>query len=169
MFWSPVSLLDVSSPGRATGYPRTESWSWPSGKDFPWPRHFAPPTPHQSRLSGTTLNCSFASALLLPRPTSYQRTCWAFGHKPSPTGPVIGTRCQSPVGSPGFRADSVYACIGSYRLRRVRWALAVSRPSMLPSPSVHKVGTLKFDFGAQYRAYILPCQRLALILTNQRP
>jgi len=39
----------------------------------------------------------------------------------------------------------------------------------LPSPSHNKVGVLKADFGAQYRACTFPCQRLTDALASIRP
>lgn len=38
---------------------------------------------------------------------------------------------------------------------------------VLPSHSPNVVGVPNFDFGAQYRAYAFPCQRLVAALTNR--
>jgi len=47
--------------------------------------------------------------------------------------------------------------------------LRLTRLTIWLSPSPNKISILNPDFGAQYRACISLCQRLTIILTNNRP
>ena len=68
--------------------------------------------------------------------------------------------------SPGSRAKSVCTC-QCLRPRRAVWALALSRPSVLPSVTRKDVGTRdEGTFAAQWLAYALPCQRFANTLAG---
>jgi hypothetical protein len=48
-------------------------------------------------------------------------------------------------------------------------ARKLTQHAVLPSRSPNAVSIPKLDFGAQYRAYAFPCQRLTAILANSRP
>ena len=102
-------------------------------------------------------------------PSDFLRPCmrdvWpqAFSRR---TGPWIAA--GQPQDLPGsVQRASVHA--PGLRLRRVGVPLAIARHPVRPSPSDNKVGTLEVDFGAQYRAYTAPCQRLAASLATGHP
>ncbi len=67
----------------------------------PRPEAFSPRTPPVvGPAVGVIVHfCSFASSIILLRPTSQARTCRAFGHWPSPTGPTVDCS-RSHLGSP---------------------------------------------------------------------
>jgi hypothetical protein len=64
------------------------------------------------------------------------------------------------------RAKSVRTC-QCLRPRRAVWALALSRPSVLPSVTgTTSAPRMRGTFAAQWLAYALPCQRFANTLTG---
>src|SRR5208282_5630058 len=79
-----------------------------SGECSPWFAPFPPPPP--PRLAP---RCSAASSVLRRNPTPLRRTRPACGSGPSRTGPHEGT----PKRSPGSRACSFSACLGSTTTR----------------------------------------------------
>ena len=55
--------------------------------------------------------------LLRDRPTPHLRACWTSGSRPSPTGPPQHLPRRTSMGSPGSRAWSFHACLGSQTAR----------------------------------------------------
>ena len=105
----------------------------------PWRGRFPPDSPPAVPRPG-----SHRSSVLPPAPTPRRRTRGACGVCLFP--PACLSR-QAPPRSPGSRAESFLTCpevpnVHEFsRPRRVRPPLAMTRRSILPSPSGHKAGT----------------------------
>jgi len=95
-----------------------------------WSPPLAPPAPQRARYP----LCSSASQLLWRSETSHDRASSAtVPHLPdTDQSSTQALGCWSTVRSPGFRTRSVRTCQG-LRPRPVVGALAISRPSVLPS------------------------------------
>jgi hypothetical protein len=70
---------------------------------------------------------------------------------------------------PGFRVRDIHTCFGSTTPGNPSAARAFSQQSVLPSRSPNAVGIPDLDFGALYRAYVFPCQRLVATFTSSNP
>ena len=125
-----------------------------AGPHSPRPPPLAPPAP--PRIAPP---CSSASQLLWRGLTSHCPCIIGYGSSPSRCGPAAQRR-RPDVRSPGSRARSVRTCQGLRPRRAVR-ALALSRPSVLPSASDYGVGARDVSFAAQWLAYAIPCRRFA--------
>ena len=91
----------------------------------------------------------------------------SYGSWPSSTTPVHGPQS----GSPRFRRNTSIHAPG-LRLRRTQLPLASFNYATTDFAFPHQTTGSAFsksDFGAQYRAYIFPCQRLAPALTDNQP
>ena len=109
---SPASLLLVPWTIRSTLFSVPVCRSRSSAQCSPWPGSFSPRTPPVVGLCRVVYLCSFASSILLPRPTSHSLTCRDYGLWPSSTGPIADGN-RSRLGYPGFRAKSLHACSGA--------------------------------------------------------
>jgi S1/P1 Nuclease len=85
----------------------SESGAGSSARCSPWSVAF-PPCPPQVLAHP----CSGTSQVLFDRPTPHGRACWTSGSRPSPAGPPH-LRQRASMGSPGSRAWSFHACLGS--------------------------------------------------------
>ena len=121
--------LAVCAPAPVTRFPGTVPGPCFADSHSPWPPPLAPPTPQP-----VARPCSSASQLLAG--SDFSRSYIIdYGSSPSRHGPVRHVGWLWPtMRSPGSRAKSVRTC-QCLRPRRVVWALALSRPSVLPSVS----------------------------------
>ena len=160
---SPSSFalrLAVRVPAPGTRFPGPVPGACFAGPRSPRPPPFAPPAPPP-----VARPCSPASSLLWRGLTSRVRASSATAPR-LPDADRRRRRRRPSARSPGSRARSVRTCQG-LRPRRAGRALALTRPSVLPSAYRNSVGTRDYrPFAAQWLACALPCRRFAAALTG---
>ena len=108
-----LSLPLVPCSARSTLLPASVCRSWSPDQSSPLPRAFSPRTPLVVGHAELVVHlCSSASQILPPCPTSHSRACRDCGLRPFSTGPTADHN-RPILGSPGFRAKSLHACLGS--------------------------------------------------------
>jgi hypothetical protein len=112
---------------------------------------------HKISTLPTLRPCSPASQVLRDRPTPRRRARRAYGVSPFPTVPHRHPAGESP-GSPGSRAWSFHACLGSATPRRRTTACVSRRRSCCLPPVRTRSARRRFDFGAEYPACVYPCR-----------
>ena len=86
-------------------------------------------------------------------------------HLPSVSIPAVSCLDSRPR-SPGFRARDIHTCFGSSTPGNRHRTCDLTPCIVLLSRSYDTVSIPNLDFGAQYRAYAFPCQRLVAALTD---
>jgi len=86
-------------------------------------------------------------------------------HLPSVSIPAVSCLDSRPR-SPGFRTRDIHTCFGSSTPGNRHRTCDLTPCLVLLSRSFNTVSIPNLDFGAQYRAYAFPCQRLVAALTD---
>src|SRR5216683_4445650 len=115
------------------------------------------PSPERRRDSNPPEQCA-AQRTLCDRPTPHRRACWTSGSRPSPTGPPQLQR-RAPMGSPGSRAWSFHACLGSLTARSPADAGDSTSVGVAFRLVERRQHSGRDYFAAPYPACMCPCQR----------